>query len=247
MGRNGYRHYQIRLVSDRHDFFEWCKIMLPVAHVEEASTERDDYERKSGNVLSSNDTPEIRQVRFGTLRPAQKEIIEKVEKQNDRQISIFYDPTGNHGKSWFTIHLWEKRDCFVVPRSDATAGKLSAFICSSYRWERFIIIDLPRASTADAGLYECLEDTKDGLVFDHRWQGKTRNIRGAKLIVLTNSPINPDLLSWDRLDMYKWANDHWDSVQVNEMRSMYEYVQEKKAAKKSRKKSGGKTPRNPPN
>lgn len=236
MGSNGYRHYQIRLVSNRHDFFEWCKIMLPVAHIEEAVTERDNYERKSGNVLCSYDTPEIRQVRYGVLREVQKEILEKVRNQNDREISVFYDPTGNHGKSWFTIHLWERRECFVVPRSDATAGKISAFICSSYDWEPYIIVDLPRASTFDRGMYEVLEDTKDGLVFDHRYQGKVRNIRGSKLILFTNSPINPDLLSWDRWKLFKLNNETWNNISVNDMRTMFEYTCEKKAEKQKRKK-----------
>lgn len=208
MGKDGYRHYQTRLVSNRHDFFEWCKIMLPGAHVEKASTELDQYERKSGLFLCSKDTNQIRQVRFGTLRENQKEILRKVDSQNDRQIDVFYDPAGNHGKSWLTIHLWERGEGFVVPRSDATAGKLSAFICSGYRGQKYVIIDLPRASKPSRELYECLEDTKDGLVFDHRYSGTTRNIRGCKLIVFTNHKLDTKLLSYDRWRFHN-ATDEW--------------------------------------
>lgn len=136
----------------------------------------------------------------------------------------------------------------MVPRSDATAGKLSAFICSSFRQERYIIIDVPRASTIDRGMYEVLEDTKDGLVFDHRWQGRTRNIRGAKLIVYTNSPINPDYLSWDRWILRQWNPDiqTWREVSIKDMRLMYNYVNPPKT--KGRKKSvrGGTRSDNPP-
>lgn len=202
--------------------------MHPTAHVEKAGTERDDYERKSGCFISSYDTPEIRQVRFGSPRAVQEEILKLVEEQNDRQIHFFYDPTGNHGKSWLTLHLWERRECFVVPRSDATAGKLSAFICSGYDRERYIVIDLPRASTTNRELYECLEDTKDGLVFDHRYSARTRNIRGAKLIVFTNSPIDPDALSWDRYRMYKYSPEGWNYCSVESMREMYNYKKKKK-------------------
>lgn len=203
MGENGYRHYQIRLVSSNHDFFEWCKTFLPTAHVEEATQTGDDYERKSGNFLCSNDTPEIRQIRFGSLRKVQEKILKLAEDQNDRQVSYFYDPEGGWaGKSWLTIHLWERGDCFVVPRAKATAEKLSAFICSGYKGERYIIIDLPRARKGDDGLYELIEDTKDGLVFDSRYTARTRNIRGAILIVFSNQKLNTAKLSGDRWQYY---------------------------------------------
>lgn len=211
--------------------------MLPNAHVEEAATERDDYERKSGCVISSYDTTEIRQVRFGNLRETQEKILKEADTQNDRQIHFFYDPSGAHGKTFCTLHLWERREAFVVPRSDATAGKLSAFVCSGYSREKYIIIDLPRSSIASRELYECLEDTKDGLVFDHRYSARTRNIRGAKLIVFTNSPINPDALSWDRYRLFMWNKTHedWDSISINQMREMYEYTQKKKKSKTEKK------------
>lgn len=215
MGEHGYRHYQIRLVSSDHDFFEWCKTFLPTAHVEEATESRDDYERKSGNFLSSDDTPEIRQVRFGDLRKVQKKILMLADAQNDRQISYFYDPSGfKYGKSWLTIHLWERGDCFVVPRSKATPEKLSAFICSGYNQEKYIIIDLPRARKTDSGLYELLEDTKDGLVFDSRYQARTRNIRGAKLIVFSNSKLDTDRLTADRWQYYDLSV--WGPLEVTQ-------------------------------
>lgn len=221
--------------------------MLPTAHVEKANTDRDDYERKSGNFLSSVDTREVRQVRFARLRPYQEEVLKIAEAENDRQIAVFYDPRGDIGKSFSSIHLWEQRDAFLVPRSDATAGKLSAFICSSYRQERYIIIDVPRASTIDRGMYEVLEDTKDGMVFDHRWQGRARNIRGARIIVYSNAPVNPDMLSWDRWIFRKWNHDmdKWDTLSVNQMREIYEYVN---PPKNKRKKSarGGTRSEDPP-
>lgn len=108
MGRNGYRHYQIRLVSSNHDFFEWCKNNCPTAHVEEATTKRDDYERKSGMFLSSYDTPEIRSVRFGSLNKFQEKVLRDLEAQNVRQIDVYYDKKGNlFGKSWFVNNMWE--------------------------------------------------------------------------------------------------------------------------------------------
>ncbi|AXB22596.1 replication associated protein [Alces alces faeces associated smacovirus MP78] len=198
-GKNGYRHYQIRLVSSNHDFFEWCKINLPTAHIEEATEESGNYERKSGNFLSSDDTAEIRQVRFGVLRESQKKILEEVNDQGDREIDVYFDPRGNNGKTWLTIHLYERGRALVVPRANTTAEKLSAYICSSYNGEEYVIIDIPRSRKITPEIYEAIEEIKDGLVFDSRYSGRSRNIRGVKLIIFTNK----------RLDLTKLSNDRW--------------------------------------
>lgn len=186
------------MVSSNNSFFEWAKANFPDAHIEEASTERGDYERKSGNFICSTDTREIRQVRFGVLRESQRKILEEVKTQNDRQIDVYLDPVGNHGKTWLTIHLWERGRALVVPRASCTPEKLSAFVCSAYKDEEYIIIDIPRSRKIDTGLYECIEEIKDGLVFDHRYSGRTRNVRGAKIIIFTNTPLDTKKLSHDR-------------------------------------------------
>lgn len=107
-------------------------------------------------------------------------------------------PRGNHGKTWMTIHLWERGQALVVPRYATTAEKLSAFVCSAYKGEPYIIIDIPRATVPTTALYEAIEELKDGLVFDTRYSGRTRNVRGAKIIIFTNSALDPEKLSADR-------------------------------------------------
>nr|WCR62156.1 MAG: replication associated protein [Smacoviridae sp.] len=198
VGKDGYRHYQVRLVSSNDGFFEWCKAHIPTAHVKKAVQESGNYERKSGNFVSSEDTNSIRSVRFGNPTKLQKKILQEVRSQNDRQIDVYLDKQGNHGKSWLTVHLWERGEALVVPRSVGTARQLSAFICSAYRGQAYIIIDIPRAGKIDTALYETMEEIKDGLVFDERYTGKCRNIRGVKLIVFTNKALDTKYLSHDR-------------------------------------------------
>lgn len=197
-GKNGYRHYQVRLVSSNDGFFEWVKNHIPTSHLEKASTERGDYERKSGNFITSDDTTQIRQVRFGALRPVQKKILKTVRNQNDREIDVFLDPAGNHGKSWLAVHLWEHGRALIVPRSESSAAKISAYVCSAYRGEEYIIIDIPRSAKPRPEWYETMEEIKDGLVFDPRYHGQCRNIRGSKLIVFTNIELDKKRLSHDR-------------------------------------------------
>lgn len=196
-GHGGYKHWQIRLETSNPDFFAYVKKNIPSAHVEEA---RDvwEYERKEGHFWTSEDTNEIRKVRFGTPNDRQRAILRMVGTQNDRQIDVWYDPRGNNGKTWLSIHLWEQGRALVVPRASCTAHELSAFVCSAYKGEEFIIIDIPRASKPNVALYEAMEEIKDGLVFDHRYHGQCRNVRGAKIIVFTNTKLNTEMLSPDR-------------------------------------------------
>lgn len=205
-GRNGYEHYQVRLETSNQNFFAWTKAHIPNAHVEQA-TDNWTYERKEGRFISSEDTAEIRRVRFGKLNQAQEAIIRAVRGQNDRQVDVWYDPSGNHGKSWLTVHLWETGQALVVPRASATAEKLSAFICSAWQGEPYIIIDIPRASKPTVALYETIEEIKDGLVFDHRYSGKTRNIRGTKIIVFTNTKLDTKKLSYDRWRLHGFGQE----------------------------------------
>lgn len=196
-GKGGYEHYQVRIQTSNENFFTWCKENIPQAHIEKAS-DTWEYERKEGVYWTSEDTNEIRQCRFGELTPQQKKIMKTIKNQDVRTVDVWLDPKGNHGKSWLTIHLWETEQALVVPRASATAEKLSAFVCSAWKGEPIVIIDLPRASKPTTSLYEAIEEMKDGLVFDHRYQGKTRNIRGTKMIVFTNTPLDLKKLSADR-------------------------------------------------
>lgn len=206
VGKNGFRHYQVRLVTSNDNFFEWTKTHIPTAHVEKASKGWTDYERKSGCFITSDDTTEIRQVRFGTLRPLQKKILKIVRSQNDREIDVFLDSRGNHGKSWLTVHLWERGRALVVPRSESSAAKISAYICSAYNGEEYIIIDIPRSAKPRPEWYETMEEIKDGLVFDPRYHGQCRNIRGVKLIVFTNLELDKKRLSHDRWRLHGVSN-----------------------------------------
>lgn len=206
-GKNGLDHWQIRLTSSDPEFFEHMSEWCEWAHVEKAQTEDFTYERKEGRYWTSDDTTEIRKCRFGRLREDQQRIIQDLLVQGDRSIDVFYDPVGNRGKSWLSVHLFETGQGLIVPRYSCTPEKLSAFICSAYRGEPFIIIDIPRASKPSTALYETMEEIKDGLVFDPRYSGRTRDIRGVKLAVFTNHKLKLENLSDDRWNLHGWNKD----------------------------------------
>lgn len=210
-GKGGLEHWQIRFKvrgcdtkEGKMKFFEQWKAMCNEVHIE--FTENwCDYERKEGNFITSDDNHETIKIRFGALRPLQRQILDIVETQGDREIDTFLDKRGNHGKSWLTIHLWEKGLAFPV--FTTSANQTVADICSGYRGQKYIVIDIPRASKVPKDLYEVLERVKDGLVHDSRYHDTTRNIRGAKIIIFTNQALDEKRLSYDRWRLHGITGD----------------------------------------
>lgn len=200
MGDDGYRHFQIRLATSNRNFFEWCKAHIPTAHIEEANPKWNMYEGKSGYFASSDDSSEIRQVRFGVLRQTQEKMIKLVRYQNVRQIDVFYDERGYHGKSWLVNNLWERRLCHYIPPYLGSGKAIIQDVASKMAKERrpYLCIDLVRQQKWTDDLYLAMEVIKDGLVDDPRYEGETLNIRGTKLIVTTNVKLDTKKLTYDR-------------------------------------------------
>lgn len=207
-GKGGLEHWQVRFKvrncdtkEQRNDFFEAWKRMCPEAHIE--FTENwCDYERKEGSFICSDDRTEVWKIRFGAPNKLQRDILYKLQTQGDREIDVWLDKRGAHGKTWISIHLFERGRALLVPRYCSTPREISNFICSSYAGQDIIIIDVPRSQKIDKGLYEAMEEIKDGVVSDPRYSGRTKNIRGVKLLVFTNNPLDEKCLSKDRWRLY---------------------------------------------
>lgn len=206
-GKGGLRHWQLRFKprgietkEGRTNFFNAWKLQFPQAHIE--FTENwSDYETKEGFYLTSDDRDDTIKIRFGACNKLQKSWVDWLHNQSDREIDVFYDRQGNHGKTWLGLHLWEKGQAYMVPRYACTAQTISAFICSTYRrhgWRPIIIIDIPRSAKINPNLYEAIEEIKDGLVQDPRYEAKETNIRGVKVMIFTNTKLDTKKLSKDR-------------------------------------------------
>lgn len=188
------------------------------------------YERKEHHYTSSEDTTEILKIRYGVPKENQIKILKQLKTQGDRNVHVIYDKMGNHGKSWLSLYLYEQGRALVVPRASTTAEKLSAYVCSCYNGEEIIIIDIPRSRPITQELYEAIEELKDGLVFDHRYSGKCRNIRGVRVAIFTNS----------KLDIQKLSRDRWIPLDYNGNKINLEEIAETRgsATKKTKHQEG---------
>lgn len=204
-GNDGYKHWQIRLQS-RYTWEEMKKHFGKEAHIEEASDDYN-YERKEGNYYTSDDNEYTIQARFGELRPNQRQYLENLNTQNDRQIDVIVDTgrnSGNHGKTWLARHLFQSGKGFYVPPTIGTGKGIIQFIASGYRGEPYIIVDIARSTRWNSELYVALETIKDGLVYDTRYHHTQRDIHGVKVLVTCNEKPVLKRLSRDRWRLYDW-------------------------------------------
>lgn len=217
-GRRGTKHAQIRIefsgnpeiefigfdekkVKVDH-FFEACR--MNKAHCEK-SENWSDYEGKDGFYITNNDTSEVRNQRFGKPTQLQQAVLNVLRNNNDRQVTVWYDAKGNSGKSWLTGHLWEKSQAHYV-RLVGSAESMIKDVASKMTKQRrpIVVIDIPRAKEWNDEIYEAIEVIKDGLIDDPRYQANALNIRGTKVLVMTNR--NPRLT--------KLSEDRWIKVGI---------------------------------
>ena len=232
-GRGGYKHWQIRLDA-REDFWKfeereeprlgpnwtivyekvkkgvgWANINMPGAHVEEASDSWE-YETKEGAYWASWDTPEVRRMRFGKMRWAQKVAVETLRATNDREVMVWVDVMGNCGKSWLVGHLYETGQAYYLPPTMTSVQAMLQTMASLAWADRekgrpprpFVLIDIPRSWKWSKDLYCAVETIKDGLIMDPRYSARPINIRGVKVLVMTNISPKVDALSKDRWKEY---------------------------------------------
>lgn len=207
VGKDGYKHLQFRVQvsKDEKEGFEAIKKYLPSAHLEVGSNKWG-YERKSGRFLSSDDTPEIRQVRFGKLKEWQETALERLKTQGIREIDVYVDECGGMGKSHFINYLYETGKAHYIPPYCSTIEKLVQTTASLYLkqgWRDILAIDIPRAYKWSEQLYTAIESIKDGLIMEPRYEAQPINIRGVRIIIMCNVSPNREKLSADRWRIYE--------------------------------------------
>lgn len=213
VGKSGYKHWQIRIMGQNDEKAEFEQIKKEIydgAHVEKAS-DTWTYERKEGMFWAYDDTKEILQTRFGHPRGWQKCALEGLRSQNDREVDIWYNPTGNEGKSWLVNHLYETGKAWYVPMTEGAESimKAVASLTDKFGKRPIICIDIPRTCKWSDGIYTVIEMLKDGLIMDPRYTATPINIRGTKIIVFTNHDVDKKKLSADRWRCWHLENHMW--------------------------------------
>ncbi|AXL65911.1 replication-associated protein [Fly associated circular virus 4] len=204
-GRGGYEHLQVRVETSADNFFDRVSRVLPCAHIEESTSAYSDwYERKEGRYVTSSDLlpgrTKVLKQRFGCFYPFQKRVLRALQSTNDREVVVWYDQTGNAGKSWLKGALWERGLAYIIqPMSSISVmvqDVADEYLRHGYR--QYLVIDIPRTWKWSEDLYCAIETIKDGLLKDPRYNSETVNIAGVQVLILCNTLPKLDKLSVDR-------------------------------------------------
>lgn len=206
-GKGGFKHYQF-CVNCGGDLEEYASDNSLGWHIENCvSWEKSvDYCRKDGNYVYLGKSREEQYYFWAKgrgLRPIWLSALSKLASQNDREIDIWIDSNGHHGKS-FTNYLLQRRGVAFCVDGDS---RLMENIAMNYDNEPLMIVDIPRAEKIDADLISTLEKLKDGIISTGKYQGSKKYIRGCKILVFTNHFIPKELYK-------KLTPDRWRTYSV---------------------------------
>lgn len=128
------------------------------------------------------------------LRDWQAEVVERVEAQNDRQVTWVIDPKGGKGKSWLANWLYANKDAFIVD-----CGK-QADIAHAYDCQGWVVFDITRSREENVN-YQVIECFKNGRIFSPKYDSCMKIFDPAKVIVFANWAPDYSALSEDRWDI----------------------------------------------
>nr|WCD56398.1 MAG: replication associated protein [Smacoviridae sp.] len=139
------------------------------------------------------------------LKAWQKAILEELDNQNDRQVTVIYDEDGNHGKTWFAKYcVATHRATYCPPMQDAQ--DFMAFAMA--KPDKAYIFDMPRSESVKQrkGMWSAIEQIKNGYLYDKRYSFRDMWIDSPKIIVFCNELPDMDTLSRDRWRLYRFED-----------------------------------------
>nr|WCR62288.1 MAG: replication associated protein [ssDNA virus sp.] len=217
VGNGGYRHIQY-CVDCAGDLEQYADSNILGWHVEKCISwdESIRYCRKEGRYHyfgNSIEEREFRRIRIRENNDFQKSILDSVQNQNDRSITVWIDRVGGQGKSTLLYLMERAGQWFAIPRTELSANRMNDFVAMHYKNEEVIVLDIPRAQELTEEQAFVLEDIKDGLIKSAKYQGTTRFIKGVKVLVYTNQ--------WVPNKTYKMlTEDRWD-IHANTEKGIY--------------------------
>lgn len=126
-----------------------------------------------------------------TLRDWQENAVEKLLRQDNREVLWVLDATGNSGKSFLASWLGCIKGAFEV-----TSGQTKD-IAYAYEMQRIVVFDFSRQKEEYVN-YGVIEGFKNGVLFSPKYESRTLRFKPAKVIVFSNWEPNYKMLSKDR-------------------------------------------------
>lgn len=127
-------------------------------------------------------------------RDWQAEAMDRLTKQNDRQVTWVVDSRGNQGKTMLAKQLIAQKNAFYIQ------GGKTADIAHAFNYEEIVIFDFTR-SQEEMINYSIIEKFKNGVLFSPKYNSTTKLFTPCKVLCLSNFHPEQSKLSDDRWDI----------------------------------------------
>jgi len=175
--------------------------LLPGVHFEAMKCDLDvnrEYCKKDNQYVEWNKTKPVNILKDEQLYDWQKGIIRMIsDEPDDRKIYWYWEPNGNSGKSTFCKYLVVKHNAFILigGAADMKAG-LALQYNKTGTLPELIVLDLPRGIRSPD--YTGIEQIKNGMFFNTKYESGMIVGNCPHLIVFANNPPATDRMSQDR-------------------------------------------------
>lgn len=151
------------------------------------------------------------------LREWQKDILERIHNQTDRQVLWVVDTVGNTGKSFLSKYLHATQNAFEI------ANGKSGDIAFAYNLEKIVVFDLSRQKEGFMN-YSIIEDFKNGRLFSSKYESNVMRFDPPKVVIFANWYPQFKELSQDRWDMFIMGEVRSDVMIVQQAPLVHGFV-----------------------
>lgn len=216
IGENGTNHLQGYVEFDKKLRPLELKLNKGIHWERRKGTEQDninycskDYrESKTKDIYKSDNVRIPRPLKIiNVLKPWQEDLKNiLMEEPEDRKIIWVYEDEGNVGKSAFSKYMVVKHDALYI-----TEGKKSDIINIVYNYILnkdldILILDVPR-DNGNKISYKSLEEIKNGLICNTKYETGNKVINPPHIVVFSNSEPDMSKFSLDRWEIYNIQNN----------------------------------------
>ena len=125
----------------------------------------------------------------------QKEVLEKLDNQNDRQVLWVSDRQGNSGKTFMTKWLLARGNAIRFTNAK------SSDIAYAYTGQDIVIFDISRTIEGYFN-YGICEDLKNGMLFCGKYASKSKVfVKPPRIVIMANWLPDKSAMSSDRWDI----------------------------------------------
>lgn len=209
VGAGGYEHYQCSIeFKSGKDWNHLKSVFAGLGDITPAHKTDNGYEIKDGNYITKADMPLLKYADLN-LYQWQKSVLDDLDKQSEREITVVIDEKGGEGKSYLTKYLEVNHILKSCPVISNDAQEYISY-CMAVPRDGYCF-DFPRADNLKEkyGLWKAVERIKDGHLYEKRYHVQEMWIDPPKILIFTNETDIPmDVLSKDRWRIYYIGTDY---------------------------------------